>query len=295
MPRLVPPRARETWVPLRGGRMRVLRGAREGAGAPVLLVHGGGYDAAGISWFRLLGALAPGRPVLAPDLPGFGGTEGIAPIGDADALTDLLVELLRALDVPRVVVVGVSMGGDVALRLALRHPGVVAALVAIAPGGLVERVGGRAMHAAAWAGTRIPDVVLHPLARAAGRLAGATVRGFVRDPASLPPEIVAAFAAEGRAPGAGLAYGAYNRWAIARGGMPHHLRERVGGIQAPTLLVHGTADPMVPIEGSRHAAARIPNATLVELPGVGHWAQLEAHDASLAALAPVLAAADAHP
>ncbi|MFM2475499.1 alpha/beta fold hydrolase, partial [Burkholderia cenocepacia] len=97
----------------------------------------------------------------------------------------------------------------------------------------------------------------------------------------------------GRAPGSGLAYGSYNRWAIARRGMPHHLRDRVATTQAPTLLVHGTDDPMVPIEGSRHAAARIPQATLVELPGVGHWAQLEAHDAFLAALMPFLAAADA--
>lgn len=260
---------------------------------PVLLVHGGGYDAAAISWFRLVEALAPTRPVIAADLPGFGGSRGIAPIGDADALADLLRELLVALAVPRVVVVGVSMGGDVALRLALRHPEAVAALVAIAPGGLVDRVGGSALHALVWAGTRLPDAVLHPLTRVAGRFAGATVRGFVRDPDSLPPEVVAEFAAEGRAPGSGLAYGAYNRWAIARRGMPHHLRDRVAGIQAPTLLVHGTADPMVPIEGSRLAAARIRNATLVELPGVGHWAQLEAHDAFVAALAPILAAADA--
>ncbi|SDH75052.1 Pimeloyl-ACP methyl ester carboxylesterase [Agrococcus jejuensis] len=273
--------------------MRVLRGADEGAGVPVLLVHGGGYDAAGISWFRLVEALAPSRPVVAPDLPGFGGTEGIEPIGDADALADLLAELLDALALPRVVVIGVSMGGDVALRLALRHPDAVASLVAIAPGGLVARVGGSALHALAWAGTRLPDALLRPLTRAAGRFAGATIRGFVSDPATLPPEVVAEFAAEGRAPGSGLAYGAYNRWAIARRGMPHHLRDRVAGIRAPTLLVHGTADPMVPIEGSRLAADRIPHATLVALPGVGHWAQLEAHDAVREALAPALAAADA--
>lgn len=272
--------------------MRVLRGVDEGSGVPVLLVHGGGYDAAGISWFRLVEVFAPGRAVLAPDLPGFGGTRGVAPLGSADALADLLAELLAAVAVPRVVVIGVSMGGDVALRLALRHPDAVAALVAIAPGGLVERVGRRSLHALAWAGSRIPDAVLRPLTRVAGRFAGATIRGFVRDASTLPPEVVAEFAAEGRAPGSGLAYGAYNRWAIARAGMPHHLRDRVADLAAPTLLVHGTDDPMVPIEGSRLAAARMPDATLLELHGVGHWAQLEAHDAVVAALAPVLAAAD---
>ncbi|MFC7431278.1 alpha/beta fold hydrolase [Agrococcus sp. GCM10030265] len=280
-------------MPIAGGRMRVLRGAVEGPGTPVLLVHGGGYDAAGISWFRLLGALAPAPPVVAPDLPGFGGTTGIASIGSADDLADLLRELLRELGVARAVVVGVSMGGDVALRLALRHPDACAAVVAIAPGGLVERVGSAPLHALAWAGTRIPDAVLQPLARVAGRFAGATVRGFVRDASSLPPEVVAEFAAEGRAPGAGLAYGAYNRWAIGRAGMPHHLRSRVADIQAPTLLVHGRDDAMVPVEGSRTAAARMQLATLVELDGVGHWAQLEAHDRVLAAIEPVLAAADA--
>jgi len=273
--------------------MRVLRGVDEGAGVPVLLVHGGGYDASGISWFRLVEPLALDRAVVAPDLPGFGGTQGIEAIGSADALADLLASLLDALEMPAAVVVGVSMGGDVALRLALRHPERVAALVAIAPGGLVERVGSAPLHALAWAGTRLPDALLRPLAALAGRGARATVRGFVRDPSVLPPEVVDAFAAEGSAPGSGLAYGAYNRWAIARVGMPHHLRDRVARIAAPTLLLHGTADPMVPIEGSRLAAERIPNATLVELEGVGHWAQLEAHERVLAELRGVLAAADA--
>ena len=61
---LVPPAAHETWIPLRGGRMRLLRGEREGDGVPVLLVHGGGYDTSGISWFRLVEALAPAPGTL---------------------------------------------------------------------------------------------------------------------------------------------------------------------------------------------------------------------------------------
>lgn len=58
---------------------------------PILLVHGGGYDAAAISWYRLIGPLAAQRRVIAPDLPGCGGTTGVALPGAPSAAADQLV------------------------------------------------------------------------------------------------------------------------------------------------------------------------------------------------------------
>jgi pimeloyl-ACP methyl ester carboxylesterase len=48
------------------------------------------------------------------------------------------------------------------------------------------------------------------------------------------------------------------------------VRDRLGGIRAPTVVVHGTADPMFPLEHGRALAAAIPGARLLALDGFGH-------------------------
>lgn len=104
------------------------------------------------------------------------------------------------------------------------------------------------------------------------------LKAIVADPATLPPEVVDEFVREARAPRAGIAYGRYNQATLGRTRLRNNLLPRVHKITAPTLLFHGEADPMVSPADSRRAAEAIPGAQLVLVPGVGHWAQLEAHD-----------------
>ena len=164
----LPPDARADHLDLDGGRVRVLRSGPDRAPA-LLLVHGGSTDNAAISWYRMFGEFGPDHRVIAPDLPGFGGTEGIEPLGGPTAQADFLARVLTGLGVERAVVVGVSMGGDVAMNLALRHPALVRGLVLIAPGGLVERAGNRFTHRAAWRFARMPDALLFRAAALANR------------------------------------------------------------------------------------------------------------------------------
>jgi 3-oxoadipate enol-lactonase len=96
---------------------------RAGAGTPLVLLHGGAVDRR--MWAPQLDGLT-GRRLLAPDARGHGGTS------DATApyrLCDDVVALLDALEVPRAVLVGVSMGGGTAVDAALEHPDRVAGLV----------------------------------------------------------------------------------------------------------------------------------------------------------------------
>jgi pimeloyl-ACP methyl ester carboxylesterase len=282
---LRPPGSRELHVDLVAGRLRVLAAGEPhqgGGSTPLLLLHGGGTDSAAISWYRLLAPLGRDRLVVAPDLPGFGGSIEVPPVGGPDALADTAVAVLDALGIARAVVGGVSMGGDVALHLALRHPERVAGLVLIAPGGLVDRVGGPVAHTAAWLATRLPDGILLPLARFANRFARSTMRSIAKDPTTLPAESVDEFVREARHPLGGVAYGRYNQATVTRHGMSNDVSDLVDGIAAPTLFVHGEDDRMVPIAGSRRAAVRMPRARLVAVADCGHWAQLEAHDLALA-------------
>ncbi|MEN0070978.1 MAG: alpha/beta hydrolase [Propionicimonas sp.] len=290
--RLIPDGARETWVQARSGRLRVLAGGSDSGLPPAFLVHGGGTDNAGISWFRSFGPLAAHRRVHAVDLPGFGGSIDVPAAGGPRQLAAVVAEVMERLGTGPSVVFGVSMGGDVALNLALARPDLVAGLVLVAPGGLVPLLRDRRTQYWAWLAAQAPDWLLLPAARIANRFVGSALKAIVRDPSTLPPEVVAEFTREAREPLGGIAYGRYNQATLGRHGMLNDVSGQVAGIAVPALFFHGEDDPLVDPEGSRRAASAMPHADLELVAGCGHLAQLEAHDRFLATTAAFLARLD---
>ncbi|WP_084959044.1 alpha/beta fold hydrolase [Thermoactinospora rubra] len=106
----------------------------------LLLVHGWGADSH--QWVHHLPALAREHRVIAVDLRGHGYSTCLATGNTVGRMTLDLVELLQHLGVARCVPVGHSMGAVIVSRLAVEHPSLVAALVAVDPGyGFPERVG----------------------------------------------------------------------------------------------------------------------------------------------------------
>lgn len=281
---LVPPGAEVQRAAASGGSYRVLRGGNRSSRAPVLLVHGGGADNAAISWCRLLAPLAHDREVLAPDLPGFGYTDGIDPQPTSRAMADRLRELLDALGIDEVVVCGVSMGGEVALQFALRHPDRCAGVVAIAAGGLITRYGSRLVHSSVWLTSRVPDRWLQRLSDVANRFSRQFIRNAVKHRRRLPPGLLEEYVRESRRPEAGWAYALYSKTAIGPGSMRNSVLHRMPDLAVPALFFHGSDDQLVDPEGSEQAARLAPNARHVEVPDCGHWAQLEVHDRFLAEL-----------
>jgi pimeloyl-ACP methyl ester carboxylesterase len=283
----LPEGATATCLDVDGGRVRLLRGGPDDR--PVLvLIHGGGTDNAAISWATVFQTLAAHWQVIAIDLPGFGGSAGLEPVGGPQELARFVIMVLDRLALERVTCLGVSMGGHVALNLALRAPDRVAGLVLIAPGGLTARIGSRLTHTAAWLGASLPDALLLPLARLAGHFTGAALRAIVRHPDRLPRDLVDEFVREARRPGGGIAYGRYNQATIGRTGMINNLLPVVSTITAPTLIVHGCDDPIVDPRGSVRAADLMPAAHLIVIDDCGHWVQVEKPASFLAAVLPWL-------
>lgn len=105
-----------------------------GAGEPLVLLHGLG--ASRRLWHRVVPLLSgDDRLVLAPDLPGFGDSPPAGPGFEFDAVTDRLARALRRRAGGRFDLLGSSLGGAVALKLAAAHPGLVRRLVLAAPAG----------------------------------------------------------------------------------------------------------------------------------------------------------------
>ncbi|WP_229218195.1 alpha/beta fold hydrolase [Rugamonas apoptosis] len=117
---------------------RCIQLSEAGEGPPVLMLHGGGPGASGVSnYTRNIAALARHFRVLVPDMPGYGqSTKGIDrsdPFGD---LAGSMAGLLDALRIERTHLIGNSLGGACALRLTLDHPDRAARLVLMGPGGV---------------------------------------------------------------------------------------------------------------------------------------------------------------
>ncbi|MEF8840415.1 MAG: alpha/beta hydrolase [Haloarculaceae archaeon] len=249
----------------------------------VLLLHGGVIDCASLSWGGVIDRLADGRHVVAPDLAGYG--ESDRP--EADYSTPWHVDVVesflddRGLDSPSLV--GGSLGGGIAIGLALRSPDRVDHLVPVDSYGLGRDLPNGLLT---WALSRVPQLNRLSLALLARseRLTRASLGNIVVDPDAVPDEVVAELHDRVGRPEAGKAFRRWRRAEVTRDGYRTDYTDRLGGIEAPTLFVHGEADELFPVEWARSAAERVPSARIETLEGVAHWPPREAPDRFLGVL-----------
>ena len=210
-------------------------------------------------WGRQVPALvAGGYRVVACDLPGHGGAERPARPGSAYTTAELaasLADTLTEAGAASSAVVGFSLGGGVALQLALDRPGRVTALALVDttawPGpDAADRFGGRAAAVEAEG----VGVLVQP----------AIERWFTQEFVAAHGETVARYARWiGENDAAGYA-------AACRSLATLDLRPRLGEIRCPTLVVVGDRDEATPVAMAETLAARIPGATLRVLGPAGH-------------------------
>lgn len=250
-----------------GVRLAYRRAGTEGP--PVVLCHGAGVDDSEVSYGDVIPSLATDHRVYALDWPDYGESGPVAEHSTA-TYADLLAGFLADRDLDSPTVVGLSMGGAAALSVALDAPERVGRLVLAASYGL----GGRVPAGSLW------YWLAHtPGANTAGwnllSTSDAAVRSYlstiVADVDALPASFVAAVRERAGRPGAGEAFAQFQRNEVRPDGRVRtDLTDRLGDLTVPTRLVHGRADPVFPVEWSRRASERIPEATLSEL-DCGHW------------------------
>lgn len=235
--------------------------------ATILFVHGAGMDHS--VWPLQARHFAyRGCNALAVDLPGHGRSAG-DPLGSIAAMADWLVELLEALRIPAVHLVGHSLGALISLDLAARYP---------------KRVARLALLGAA------PRMAVHPaLLEAAGC------------PEALAPELICdwGFGPAGhfgghKAPGSWMLGHALRLLAGSAGPRLHadltacndyqDGPQAAAKVRCPALVIAGVADRMTPARHAAKLAEAIKGAQLVVLPDCGHMMMIEQPDATLNAL-----------
>jgi 4,5:9,10-diseco-3-hydroxy-5,9,17-trioxoandrosta-1(10),2-diene-4-oate hydrolase len=238
-----------------------------GSGRPLLLLHGlGGHLG---NWGDNIPALAQHYRVYALDIAGFGLSDKPK---TAERNLDYLLCFLRGfLDVQEIaqaVVIGNSLGGFLALQMALTYPQRVSALVLVAAAGLGPEIG--------WVlklqGLPIlGDLVTIPNRR----LVRLAVRSLFYDQSKATTKIVEEHYQHLCRPGARQAYLAVIRNGIGRRGQRSVLLDRLPQIHVPTLIVWGAEDRLLPVRQAHAAAARLPHSRMQILPECGHCPQME--------------------
>ena len=249
----------ERTAELKGVRMRYFVG---GSGPPLVLVHGLGGAAS--NWTELAPLLATRHRLLVPDLPGHGGSSALPAVSGLEPYADrvaLLAEREGMLPAP---VVGHSLGGMVVLRLALRRPDDVKAIVLAGAAGLsIGNLFGRQVLSLFTA--------VRP-GRIAARHRGWVARsprlrklvfGFVSvaDPVALSNEAVEGFLAAQL-----LHTDVDGAWQALRADDP---RQELESIDCPVLVLWGAEDVQLPLDDAFEYTRRL-RARLRVIPGCGH-------------------------
>ncbi|MFJ8629277.1 alpha/beta fold hydrolase [Streptomyces sp. NPDC093568] len=267
-----PPTMRESLLDVLGRKIFV---AETGDGPPVLLLHGGGPGASGVSnYARNIAELAERHRVIVPDLPGYGrsskGVDGTDPFG---YLASHVRGLLDELGLDKAHLVGNSYGGACALRLALDTPDRVDRMVLMGPGGIGTT---RALPTPGlnsllnyYSGSGPSRLKLEKFIRTYLVFNAADVPDSVIDAryqASVDPEVIAAPPL--RRPSGPNALRTLWRTDFTRD-------RRLSRLPVPTLVLWGAADKVNRPSGGRMLADRMPNCDLYEVANTGHWVQFE--------------------
>jgi pimeloyl-ACP methyl ester carboxylesterase len=271
------PGLEERFAEVKGVRMRYFVG---GEGPPLVLVHGLGGGAA--NWTELAPLLARRHRLLVPDLPGHGGSSALPAVSGLEPFADrvaLVAGRERMLPAP---VVGHSLGGAIVLRLALRRPPDVQAIVLAGSAGLsIGNVWGRQLMSVfstvrpgRLAAQQRGRVARSPLLR---RVVFGAVS--VADPVALTNEAVEGFLAAQL-----LHTDVDSAWQALRADDP---RQELEQVRVPVLVLWGAEDSQLPLDDAFEYTRRL-RARLRVIPGCGHLLIGERPDACDRAIADFL-------
>ena len=239
---------------------------------PIVFLHG--FGASLQTWETWAQALSEDYRVISVDLPGFGLTgEDPSGIYTDQRSVEVLEAFLKELNIPKVVLVGNSMGGKFAWQFAARYPNQVAKLVLISPDGYASPgiEYGKKPDVPA-----IADLYRYFFSKA---FLAMNLEPAYANPKTLSDALVNRYYDLMLAPGVRGAILARMQQTVLQDPVPS-----LASIQVPTLLIWGEKDAFIPISNSNDYLKVMPNAKRVSLPNIGHLPQEEQPSIGLAAL-----------
>lgn len=228
-------------------------------GVPLVLIHGFGGDAAG--WGFIQGAIAADQDVIAVDLPGHGNSEKTVRDGSLDAQADAVIAFLDALGIDKAHLAGHSMGGGIAIGIALKSPDRVASLTLLAPVGLGDGIN--------------TDYLKGFVAARKRRDVETVLRQLFVDETLVTPALAEEIIRYKRLDGAQPALETLLAALLNGQAQRAQYRDKLGAIKVPVSVIWGAQDRIIPPE---HAVGLPASVRVETLAGSGHMPQVEAAD-----------------
>lgn len=264
-----------------------------GTGRPLLMVHGLGGSA--LNWMAVGPEIAKSYHAFALDLAGFGQTPLFRRSAAVGANAELVHSFIEKVIGEPVVIMGHSMGGHISILEAADHKSSVNAMILIGPA-VIPAVHVRRPEPALLgtiAALSIPglaEILLDRRVRELGPegLVMRTLALVCADPSRVPPEVIEANIQLTRERDK---LGRQNARAFLQASRSLGLRmadprfwSRVANVQAPTLVIHGSLDRLIPLAAAKELVRRRPDWTLEVLEGVGHVPMMETPESFMSAL-----------
>lgn len=247
---------------------------------PVILLHGAMYDEARLIWYHLAQHLSKFRRVIAIDFPRHGGSRPWTGTVDQNCLNQILEEVIHEFALPPLPLIGLSMGGGVAIGFTLKNPDRVTGLVLMGPGGLGDKMPYQFLS---WAFTKVPGTLV---TRYYSKLSPEKMRKTM---ASLFAEgentrnfdnLIALFAEE-----------AQRKWKYRENSLddwqlelmaPFKLKinfiPELHRLTQPVLWIRGENDHLISQRDMEEAVKRTPKGKLIVIENAGHLLPLEQPD-----------------
>jgi len=239
-------------------------------GTTIILIHGIGGSVE--AWTPNINVLAQHHRVYAIDLVGFGRSDKPSMPYSFSYMARFVNDFIQAQHIDRATVIGHSLGGGVSLQFTIQFPDRVEKLVLVSSGGL-----GRELNLLLRLAT-LP-VIGELLTRPSRKRTAQFLKECIHDPALVTDDLVELFYQMAVLPGAQKSFLATLRADVNLRGLRadamRSIQHDLATITAPTLIVWGQQDRIVPVAHAHAAERRIPNAELRILDPCGHMPQFE--------------------
>lgn len=240
----------------------------------ILLLHGAGVDSAMLSWAEVIPLLSGHYRVIAPDLPGYGASDRIDGEYTLAFYTNIVKGIVEAFGGRPVILIGLSLGGGICLNTALTYPALIKILMPVDAWGLFDKLPWHRLtywfirsklndNLYAWT-NQYPSIIRWTLRN-----------NLFGDKSKVSDALVSETQKAMLEPGAGKPFISFQRSEITPTGFITDLFGRLEEISHPTLLIHGSLDKAVPVQGAILASKRIPHCELYMMEGCKHWPQKE--------------------
>ncbi len=256
-------------------RGKYIQGYRCGSGSDVIvLLHGSGVYNAMLSWKEVMLRLGKKATVYALDLPGYGNSDPLDELpeeGFYPYYHHCLEAVLDQMKLERFVLVGLSMGGAVAIRYALEHPERVCGLVPVSSWGLSEKVPSHLLGSWFVNRTNFVTKLCHSLSKSETMTKMYIQTVHFGRKSSITPEIIKEVMDEMKKESTITSIRLFQKSSITPKAAIPYFGEELSKLKMPVLLIHGKRDPIIPRINAEKATRIISNGRLNVMLSCRHW------------------------